>query len=146
MRCQCAVLLGLACARGFGLRPTLHGRPGRTARASTPGEILFEAQREAMAVAAEEEGACFEGRVTALPAPSLAAKPKSKAKAKRRRGAGFAGATDAAGDAAAAAAAAAAAPSQPTAATPAAAAGGIDPKFQLKPVAFGLKVTEASSL
>ena len=107
MRCQCAVLLGLACVRGFGPRPTLHGRPGRTL-ASTPGEILFEAQREAMAVAAEEEGACFEGRVTALPAPSLAAKPKSKAKAKRRRGAGFAGATDAAGDAAAAAAAAAA--------------------------------------
>ena len=61
-----------------------------------------------MAVAAEEEGACFEGRVTALPAPALAAKPKSKAKAKRRRGAGCAGATDAAGDAAAAAAAAAA--------------------------------------
>ena len=85
MRCQCALLLGLACVRGFGPRPTLHGRPGRTL-ASTPGEILFEAQREAMAVAAEEEGACFEGRVTPLAAPSLASKPKSKAtKAKRRR-------------------------------------------------------------
>ena len=71
---------------------------------------MFEAQRAAMAAAAELEGACFEGRVTPLAAPSLASKPKSKAtKAKRRRAAGFASVGDVAGDAAAAAADAAAA-------------------------------------
>jgi len=80
---------GLRSSHGRGLKP-----PARVAAlASTPSEIMFEAQQAAMAASAELEGACFEGRVTALAAPSLASKPSKK---KRRSGAGFGGAAPAA--------------------------------------------------